>query len=316
MLVKFISSFFAVWIFSAVSFVLISPLRAIELPHPSKERQKLVLVKAVDSEKRSFIVNIGYSDGVSNGLESLFTTKDFTIRAQAVEVSRFASLWRIDNQQARIPFSQNEYVIFNFHLENILTDLQRHVLLEQELMAREKDLWRLENYWTARLSLSRGLYESITETTAEQDTTRGGFQGELSYYIPSFLPIVDYGLGVRFDQEKVVLSSPSLEIPTQRLFLMNELTYNFSTLPGGNFFYLSAGAGAGLSRTNVDGDINQGTVWILPSVRLGHALVSKRERAYLFEIAAESLSAKEKTRFGVQQTTTIINAKIGLGVRF
>ena len=293
------------------------PLWADELEIPAAVfgNEKLVLIKAVDEQKKTFIASVGYHDEISPHQESLFTNENISLRARAIEVSRNHSLWELRDRRATLPFEAQESVIFSYQLKNVWGEVTRAIAFEKLQTQREQRQWSKEEYFSTRFSLSYGVAESITETSADQQGTRGGQQVEVLYHRP-FLQNIDMGFGIRLDFEKLIQENPSLEIPTNRYLGMFELSYHFPSFLNGDFIYVGAAAGYGLSRTDVSGDVNDGDAWVLPLVKLGYAKMIGSNRAFLIELVGESITANEVTVIDSDQRTTIINAKLSVGLRF
>lgn len=287
---------------------------AAEIPAARLGNERLVLIKAVDSNRQTFIVNQGANERIGRLQESLFTTGDISVRARAIEVSRFSSLWKVTGTNVILPFEPEQSVIFSPHLNDVWSDVVRVTAYEKDERERERRRWSLEDYFILRASVSRGVSESITDTTA-QSIQRGGYQFEALYNF-SLIGPVDFGLGFRADYERAIQNEPALEIPTNRFFIMSEISYSFAPFDNGDFFYVSAAAGIGLSRTDVSGDINQGSTLLFPAARVGFAKMIGRNKALLFEFIAESLSSEELTEGQIDQRTTLINLKGAIGLRF
>lgn len=291
-------------------------LFAEEIPPVIFGTEKVVLVKAIDQARRTFVINKGHQNNIGRHQESFFTTPDASIRARALEVSRYSSLWQVTTQSGTLPFEHNQDIIYTEAANDIWSHLTRAQAYESYQKRMEQRLWVADQYWATKVSFSRALSESITETSAAQSDVRGGVQFEALYNIDAF-NIVDIGIGVRLDFEKLVLKEPRLEIPTNRYFLMTELTYNFSPFSlNGDFIYAGVAFGYGLSRTQVDNVINQGPTWVVPSAKLGYSRMIGRNKALVFEVVAESITSTELTIGNLEQKTNIINAKASVGMRF
>lgn len=278
---------------------------------------EIVIVKAVSASKKTFVLAKGVSDGVHVGQKRAFTTDKISLIARVVEAKHDMSLWQIDEPNAIIPFKREDVVVLTNTTESIWTDIAR---LEKDYKIIKEKKYRSElerSSYIARGSLSKGLSESTSETSGDQETSRNGFQIE-GLYTKSFgWEIMDWGLGLRYDRDAITVTSNSnFTILNTRLMLIADLQYNLDPLPslGGNF-YTAVALGYGLSNTKIDETSTKGTATLLPCVRVGFRHDFETYHM-LYELAMESLTTQEKFEDGTSQKTTLINSKFSIGVRF
>ena len=128
---------------------------------------------------------------------------------------------------------------------------------------------------------------------------------------------MDWGLTLRMDRENLVLSSPSLTIPTQRLYALAEFTYHFPTFKNNKnmHFYLNVGGGLGQSSTDINGETVTGTSYVFPG-RFGLSIRYWENAYVLLEGVVESISSTEQFEDGSEQVTSITNLKFNVGLRF
>lgn len=276
---------------------------------------RLVLIKAVDQQKKTFIINQGAHDNIHLRQESLFSSEDISFRARAIEVARHNSLWELTDRRGAVPFEQDEAVVFSHNIKDVFHSVTRAQALEETIQVRSEIEWTKREYFNVRASLSFGLKESITDTPGDMNANRGGQQFEVLYNVPLIGPL-DIGFGFRADFERLIQDDPSLEIPTTRYLGVAEISYRLPSFQNGDFFYVAAAAGYGTSQTTVSGETNSGDVMVLPIAKVGYAKMVGRNRAFIVELVGESLSAIEKTPQDVEQKSTIVNGKISVGLRF
>ena len=85
-----------------------------ELPN-----DELVIIQAVSTTKKNFVVRRGFDQGISVGQESLFSTSSFSVLCRAVEVTRQHSLWVPLDKRANVPFDRKDYVTFSNNVEKV-----------------------------------------------------------------------------------------------------------------------------------------------------------------------------------------------------
>lgn len=282
-------------------------------------KDELVIVQAVSGSGRTLILNRGFAHGVNKFQESLFTTEDISIAARATEVSRHHSLWEPNDKNAVFPFQKDQTITYNSKVKNIWTDMPelRERLADARLIQEGfMQSRRPKHSFSSRLALSNTFYESISETDSERKPKRNGLSVEALYHF-RHNDHMEYSAGIRYDQENAVIEDPELTIPSTRFFGIAEVTYHFDSWAGSESnLYVSVGAGIGRSQTEVDGAISSGMATLLPYVRGGAIIRSGKRLSFVIESIVESVSTSESFIDTKEQTTNLVNAKIGFGVRF
>jgi hypothetical protein len=282
-------------------------------------QDELVVIQAVSTTKKTFVLNRGARDGVSLHTESLFSTRDVALAARAVEVSREHSLWELNDKRATFPFEKGQLVNFNRNQTNVWSEVA-DVRERIEGVNREQQLFERYHGAThsigAKMALSNTFYESISETDSERQPDRGGFTLEGLYHY-RFNERLEMGLGARIDRENAVITDPDLTIPSTRFFAIAELSYHFAQNRRSlNNWYTTVGAGVGRSQTEVDDAVSTGLATLLPYVRVGYLIRQQRRLAFQLETSIEAVSTKESFLDTKEQTTNLVNAKVGVGIRF
>lgn len=278
------------------------------IPLLSLHAETIVIIKAVSNTDSTFVLHLGRQDGISVGQESLFSTENTSLKAMAIEVGRDFSYWKLNDPMATVPFHPEQFVFYSNASDSIYKEL---AVLEGKTKTFEP---ASKPFWIARMAISQGLTESISEVDNAIASSRSGFQIELLYG-NKLLDNFYYALGLRMDNEKAIINNPALEIPTTRFFGTAELTYHFPKFENSkNHFYATAGIGYGISKSVVDQDPGQGIAWALPIARFGF-LKNYNNFNYLFELVFEGITMKETYSDGRNQTTSITNAKISFGVK-
>lgn len=284
-----------------------------------KLREELVVVQTISKERRSFVVGKGIRDGIFKGQEIIFASEEASILCIAKEVSRDFSLWVPVNTHLTVPFKKEEIVSFNSRAYgnvslDIVGDYNRLTPVNYYKIYHEK--FNASKTITAKASLNRGLAQSSSEVSADNNTSRSGysFAGEYNYRV---FPEFEINAGVRYDDEVYRITSVALDIPTTRLMATIGGTYHLLNLSSGeNNFYIGVAFGLGRSTTIINEVESSGTVKLLPEARVGFLMPFARDYAMVFESAVESLSATEKIGGDVEQTTNSLNAKLTIGLRF
>lgn len=273
---------------------------------------ELVIIQSVSTTQKTFVIRRGADDGVVIGQESLFSTENISLRMKCIEVTRYYSLWEVSNKRATIPFLKNNYVTYTNNLDRVTIEIS-------DLVDAEKEYSKVilkNNFWVFRSAISFTIFESISSTGANSESSRGGFQFEL-FKPTQIFPQVDWAWGLRYDTESVILKNNNLEIPSERILGMTEFTYNFEAFKKTNDnIYASLGAGLGTSTTDVNGEISSGYSIVAPVVRIGFNKAYSSNLVFLIEGTGEAISTTEEFANGVEQTTNLVNMKVTFGVKF
>ena len=278
---------------------------------------ELVIIKSISSSKKSFVINKGLADDIRHGQESLFSTRDASIAAKVSEVSRHFSIWKMSSPNSSCPFSKDEFVTFNNNIDNVWSQVAK---LDYEFKLKEKGLTPLgtifHSAFIIRGALSKGISESISDTTSSKAVSRKGLQLEVFYSKATrFFERLEWAVGLRYDKESTQIQDPVLTVPTYRYYLMGELTYHFpSFYKSKNNLYISLGFGLGQSQTQIDQQISAGLSKVIP-IRLG-LITPFSKFCLLAEASIESVSSEEEFSGGETQTSDIVNAKLALGIKF
>jgi len=272
---------------------------------------ELILIQAISTTEKTFVIRKGAQDGITPGQESLFSNNNISLMARATEVTRDFSIWKLIEENANVPFVKRELVTYNASAESLWLEIPK-----LRTQVSQISYFRPSNHWKFRTSFSRSLSETTSDTAAATEPTRNGVDIEILYG-KRFHPRFEWDLGFRYDYETSRLEEPVLIISTRRYFLTGEMTYHFSPQKrkDGNY-YMSLGVGAGLSNTIVDEDISAGYALLMPTASLGYIGPLNETWAYTFNVNAESVSAKEVMPTGEIQSTTIILTKFTVGLRF
>lgn len=281
--------------------------------------EELVVIQAVSSSKKTFVLNRGAKDGIARYSESLFSSPDVSLAARAIEVSREHSLWELNDKNATFPFLKDQIVTFNQNRASVWNEIP-DVREQIEGISRSQQMF--ERYYgprhaiNARMSLSNTFYESISETDSERAPSRGGLSLE-GLYLFRLNERIEFGGGMRIDREDAVIEDPDLTIPSTRLFAIAEISYHFAQgRESGNNWYTTVGAGIGRSQTEVDEAVSTGLATLLPYVRVGYLFRRGQRMAFQIESSIEAISTQESFIDTKEQTTNLVNAKVGLGIRF
>ncbi len=272
---------------------------------------ELVIVQAISKSRRSFVVRKGTAEGVSTGQESLFSTKDASFTAKAIEVNRFFSLWEVKDKRGTVPFSKNEYVTYTNNIENVWTEIPK-----LQLLPKEELVFKQSTQWIARLAYGLTMSEAISDTDEQKTAARSSFQFE-ALYANKVAVHWEWAMGLRLDRDNATLNEPALEVPTSRYLISAELNYHFANFDhSDDNMYIGFGLAYGLSNTTIDESISTGTSLVLPIVKLGYIKRVSPAYALVVEGSFEAIAQSESFKDTEAQTTNIVNSKMSIGVRF
>jgi len=280
--------------------------------------ENLVIVQSVSNSKKTFVIRKGRDAGISKGQISLFSTTDISFTSRAKEVTRHYSLWVVIDKQANVPFVRDEVVTYTSSLERVWNEVILTKLKEVEMQKEEnflKDITR--NYLTARAAWGFALSQSTSEVQTESLESRSGLhlEGTYSTRINRHL---EFGGGIRYDKDSAKGVNPDRTIPSTRTFLVADVTYHFNQLKGSrSHLYAGIGGGVGQSTTTVGDSTKTGNATILPYFRFGFETTPKGSGfALLMELQIESVVANETFTEGEEQSTSMVNSKFSIGIRF
>ncbi|MGZ3809533.1 MAG: hypothetical protein ACXVCE_15725, partial [Bacteriovorax sp.] len=234
-------------------------------------REELMVVQTVSRDRHSFVVAIGVKDGILKGQEFIFANDNVSILCKAQEVDRNYSLWVPVDPNVNIPFKKEDIISYNSHAYgNVALDIVGGAsnitpIIDYDEVYRK---FRTSNNYSLKGSINRGLSQSSSDVSADNNSSRSGYAISLEYNY-RFMPEFEMSFGGRLDNEVYRLTTPALDIPTSRVMATASATYHLMNLAKGrNNFYLALAAGIGRSTTTVSGEKSTGTVTLLPEVRL------------------------------------------------
>lgn len=275
----------------------------------SAHSYELIIIQGLSQEKQTFVTRGGKNKGHFVGRNVTFTSDDVSVIAQAITVSREFTQWEVKNDFTEVPFRRGEIVT--------MYDTTEYLWALNPAKAQRKSIknytFKNKKSLEASFAFSRGISESTSEAVA-QNITRGGFifegmfRKEIAYHWA-------YAVGLRYAQE--TLNTPSASLVNQRFLGLIEARYYFDPLE--NFYRsrigLSLGMGFGQSRTTTTGQASFGNAVLLPSTKISLSLPIDREYDAEFFGAFESLRLDEGFASGADQTTNLINSKVGIMFR-
>lgn len=280
------------------------------LTNVARAYDKLVVIQAVSTSKKTFVIRKGFIDGIAIGQESLFTVRNAGVVATATEVNRSMSIWEVNDKRGGVAFEKGEYVTFTNSIENLILELPK-----LEKFADRSLQFKSKNYWLVRGNLTYAVSDNVSSLESESQSTRSGYQIE-GLYLLNFQPQWELGMGLRFDSEVQKITEPVLDVPTTRLLGVAEMSYLFNQdETDKSYFYIGAGIGYGITATQVDDATSTGTAFILPVAKFGFSKFIGGSKWMLIEAAIESIGQKESFADGVEQTTTVVNSKISIGIK-
>jgi hypothetical protein len=281
-------------------------------------REELIVVQTISKNRRSFVVDKGVKDGVFKNQEIVFGNENVSIHCKAQEVNRDYSLWVPIGENVNIPFKKDEFISYNPHTYgNVALEIIGNV--NNIIPPNYSELYkkfRTSNNLSVKGSINRGLSQSSSDVSADQNSSRTGYTFTMEYNY-RFLPEFEMSFGGRIDNEVYRVKNPELDIPTRRIIGTVAITYHFvSLISSRNNFYVTVAAGIGESKTTVSGDVSSGRATLLPEARIGHIIPLSKSIAMVLEGSLESITATEKFTQGTEQVTSMMNARFTIGLRF
>jgi len=276
----------------------------------SAQAFELIVIQAVSETKKTFITRNGKRQGIQPGVTGTFTAEDVSVLAKAINVSGNFTQWQLINPDAIFPFEKGAIITYYAATEYIWAlapELERRKYIKSQIHTPRRCL-------IFKGAISRGLSETVSETTATTPT-RGGYMGEV-YFERDIFGYLAFDVGLRYEREVINYSGASLM--TQRNLAIIGLLYYFEFFPdyiSGGQFFLGAGMGYGLSNTSTVGLSQSGPVSLLPTVKMGVSFPFNDQWGFILDGASESLSTKEEQEDGNIQTTNQTNFKVGFGLR-
>lgn len=276
----------------------------------------MVIIKAISSSKKTFVVRLGKQDGILIGQISMFSTKNMSVLARAVTVNRDFSQWMIVEKGSTIPFSDNQVVTLSKSVERIWTEIPILQMQEKYRQIEEKYARIVgKKHFTVKANFLQGFKES-TSLVDEEVGQRSGVHFE-GIYSKNYTSQFELGIGLRYDSEVLQKEQTNLDIPTKRFLLMFETLYHFKKMKNSNTnFFGGFSVGIGTSSTIVNEEEKSGSAWVLPSVKIGALMEMTKNYSFLVEGAVESITSKESFSDGQAQDNNIIAAKLALGLKF
>lgn len=272
--------------------------------------EELVVIRAVSSTKKSFVLPLGTQHGISPGQESLFTTENLSLIAAAKEVTRNESLWELNDKDAMVPFRIDQFVSFSNNLESLLHELPLIKYKEKEVVYLGK------NSWLFRIGYYGTLNETVSSVNTNQVLNSTGL-GLDAMYLMDVSKKINMGVGLRYDSDNDQNSDPALGIPINRILAQGEFQYKFDPFTGGNnYIYGALDLGIGMAHSNISGVSSSGLALLIPGIRFGIDFSLSSKSSLVTELALENLLALQTFDDGTKQDTSDLDIKISVGFKF
>ena len=271
---------------------------------------QLVVVQAVSTTGKTFVIRRGVAEGINRHQESVFTNSGASLYAVAVDVNRHYSLWKVRDERGKASFGKGESILFTPAAREALSNLSSFSQNWERLHFAAYDSW------VFRLHYGLSLGESISSIAGERFRDRQGFQLE-GGYAKRFRSDMDWRIGLRWDREVTRLFSPTVDSVTYRYLMVGEINYYFvGKEVDVEHYYVGTGGGLGLCSTQTFNVTQWGTCVSFPTVRFGYEYRYEKY-ALLFELSVDSLYSRESLPGEVgTQTLNVINSRITAGIKF
>lgn len=281
-------------------------------------QQELVVIQAVSSTGRTFVIGKGTQDGIQAGQMSLFQSTHFSLRAVAATTSRLNSQWKMLTPQATLPFSRGEIITFTNALAAPLSG-QNQAISPHSPIGKSREMG--ENKLVIMAGLKQTLKQSTeaptsTSTVATSDEgTRSGYHLEVGYnfWANDFFTL---GPRLRFDSE--VEKGDFVNQSTTRRLAILDICYHFHSFAvEDSYYYFSLYAGVGDVQTNIEEESKSGNTLLLPGLRLGKLFpIGKGDWSLAGELGVEAINSSESFEGEIANDTALINVQVSLGIQF
>ena len=283
-------------------------------------KEELTVIQTISKDRRSFVVAKGVKDGVMKGQEIIFANDNVSIVCKAVEVNRTFSLWVPVDRNITIPFNKEEIVSSNSTVYgNVALEIAGDTKLTPDINYNEVyKKFRQQNNFALKASYNKSLNQSSSSVSEDNNTSRSGYNVSLEYNY-RFYPEFEMSFGARMDNEvyRNESGASELDIPTRRVMGTIAATYHFVNFSDNkNNFYVTLATGIGQSETTINEEKASGPVFLLPEARVGFLMPFSKKLAMVFEGSVESLNTTESFSDGTKQTTSILNMRATIGLRF
>jgi hypothetical protein len=276
----------------------------------SAQAYELLVIQTVSTSRKTFVTRQGKRLGFSQGMTGTFTADDVSIIAKAIMVTGQFTQWEIVNAEAIVPFEKGGIVTYHpatEYLWALSPEKERRKYIKSQLKLPRKS-------WIFKGGLAKGISESVSSAPANP-TQRISSLGEILYE-RDFYENFAFDLGLRYEKE--IINYPGTSLTTLRNLAMVDLIYYFDFLQDwvyGARFFLSLGAGIGVSQTSTIISTQSGNVVLAPSTRAGVSLRINDSWDFILDGAFESMNTREEQSDGKIQTTTQTNFRMGAGLR-
>lgn len=270
---------------------------------------RVIKVKSISGDKKSFITRQGRFDGITEGLKAVFKGKNISFVAMATEVSRFYSLWKITSPQFALPIKKGDYLTSYKGQEYLWTHQEGENLSHQH-----REAFRKKAHW---LSLEpfflRGLSESISNVSNNVEVSRNGLGLNLQYY-REITSRFYWGIGLRFASETIDIRAGTLQ--TKRIMIPTSIHYMTKELHSfyNGRFMVGLGIGFSTSNTISQTSSQSGYAMMLPSLEARFLFKLTSHWAWSPGFAIEALTTKESINHQTQ-TTNQLNLRLMISLQ-
>lgn len=278
---------------------------------------ELLIVQAVSTSGKTFAIPRGSKNDIAVGQKSLFSSKTYSIMAQAIEVSQEFSLWKISKENSSVPFKKGEFINYSRYTNEVWSKISElKGIYKERDRAKEAEIKLNPYYLSAKLGLTTSFSENVSNTSTETNNSRSGYQLEFQVH-KSIKQNMEMAFGLRIDQDSYTNKEPSVKVNSKRYFGIAEFTYHAEKFEKskGNI-YAALGTGYGLSETEIHTSTASGEAFILPYVKMGYLHPLTESTRLVVELQIESITANEKYASGIDQKTSIINTRFSTGIKF
>jgi hypothetical protein len=285
----------------------------------AKPNEELLIVQAVSGDRKSFVMHKGLADGYAKGQHIIFSNENVSLVCRAIEVSRDHSLWMPIDSNSNVPFNKNDIISMNSHAYgNVALDIdaEKQNMADYLKPPEEFNSADLNNSVAFTGSMGAALSQSASSVSSTQNSKKTTADIGIEYQMRKS-PHYEITIGARYDYDIYRLTTPVLDIPTERT--LGTIGFNYHFLNQDNklqHYYAGFAVGIGLSKTTNNGEISSGLAYLIPTIHLGYLFPLGESTFFVLEGKIESITSREKFKDSVSQNSNEINSKINIGIRF
>ena len=300
-------------------------LAAPSYPRAQSSIWEVIFIQSVSDSQKTFTTRTKPEQDQLPGRRASFSIEHASIVAEVIDVGEEFTKWRVTNSLSTVPFHAKDKVIYNPSVKAIWPDPSHSKKsppgkltaadcnVESIFQDQFKPLpIKKEQGIKIRLSLGKGIYETVSGVLSTTHTTRSQQQREFTYFY-HLTPWIDGTLGIRLDQENNRILSTLID--SIRQYLVIGLRWNLDELykfPHELSPYSGISLGAGITSSRVNLQRQEGKSYIFPHFYIGISKKFSAQWKTSLEGGLEFIFLEESVQDKFVQRATQLNSTIGL----